>query len=95
MASKILTCKHMVTKNFRNLCKSCNLSKHQAYSSLPPLNEPLIIDTNDGNKVKQSRNITKSNDEVKITKLSNGLKVASENSFGQFSTIGGMRFYNF
>lgn len=90
MASKVLTCKHMVTKNFRNLCTSFNLANYQAFSSLPPLNEPLILDTNDGNKIKHSRNITESNDEVKITTLSNGLKVASENSFGQFSTIGGL-----
>jgi len=90
MASKVFTCKHMVTKNFRNLCTSFNLAKDQHYSSLPPLNEPLIIDTTDGHKIKGLKNITENKDEVKITTLSNGLKVASENSFGQFSTIGGL-----
>ena len=43
---------------------------------------------------KNVSNVNKSK-KVKITTLSNGLKVASEDSFGQFCTVGGIfTFYN-
>lgn len=61
--------------------------QERALCSLPPLNEPLDTpDTKNG-----FLKVPAQNETVRITTLSNGLKVASENSFGQFSTVGGKK----
>lgn len=65
--------------------------QERALCSLPPLNEPLdTSDTKNG-----FLKVPAQNETVRITTLSNGLKVASENSFGQFSTVGGKKIFNF
>ena len=74
---------HMVTLR-NNLPKVCRYQR-RALCSLPPLNEPIET----SNIIKNPLKAPVQNETVKITTLSNGLKVASENSFGQFSTIGG------
>ena len=78
---------HMVTfrNNFPRVCHYYR----RALCSLPPLNEPL--DTSD--TVKSFLKDPAQSETVRITTLSNGLKVASENSFGQFSTVGGKPIY--
>ena len=80
---------HMVT--FRNSFSKVCQYQRRTLCSLPPLNEPLETPYIVANPVK----VAFSNETVKITTLSNGLKIASENSFGQFSTIGGINYINF
>ena len=74
-------------------------NKHGSFSLLkcfcsavnsPPLNVPL----EDRHDVVIKRKVVdgSSTSEVKISTLSNGIKVASEDSFGQFCTIGGRWF---
>ncbi len=65
--------------NRRNYCDN----------AVPPLNVPL----SGMNHVKEglnSRNDRLKSGGVQVTQLSNGVKVASEDSFGPFCTVGGM-----
>ena len=56
-----------------------------------PLNEPLP-----GVAVRQPYDIVQNSSyETSVTTLENGLKVATENSFGQFSTVGGKKSFCF
>ena len=56
-------------------------------SVIPPLNEPL---PNTSSIPKTSNLVAKvGGRDLKTTTLSNGLKVASEDCFGQFGTVGG------
>lgn len=54
-------------------------------TSFPPLSEPIPgLPTPIYSDAKEDKEVTK------VTTLSNGLRVASENRFGQFCTIGGI-----
>lgn len=65
------------------------VSSRRFSTELPPLNQPL--DGINETPTKFLKNHTPlDSSEVRVTTLSNGMKIASENSFGQFSTIGGM-----
>ena len=57
-----------------------------------PLNEPLPDFPIKPSSLSGVRN---SSYETQVTKLENGLRVASENSFGQFSTVGGKRNFQY
>ena len=59
--------------------------------AIPPLNEPLAnMPAPPPNMVSGTESWQNRHDHVThITTLENGIKVASEDSFGQFSTVGG------
>lgn len=70
-------------------------NKFRFYSdvaSIPPLNVPLPGDAS--GQVVKNGSVTSSSsrvgNEVQVTILSNGVKVASEESFGPFCTLGGI-----
>lgn len=67
----------------RNYTSSNSLSD-QIVTPYPPLTQPL-----DGLPPVQYAEPPKTPRETKITTLPNGLRVASEQRFGQFCTIGG------
>lgn len=61
-----------------------NIPSTETVTHLPPLSEPISdLPPVQYATVKPEQNITQ------VTTLSNGLRVASENRFGQFCTIGG------
>ena len=83
----------------QNLGRVAFRNKHGSFSLLkrfcsavnnPPMNVPLEDKHDVVRKRKPGDGSSAS--EVKITTLSNGIKVASEDSFGQFCTIGGKWF---
>jgi len=61
--------------------------RHYCATTLPPLNVPVIDTKNVTPRVIE--NLTNENN-LKLTTLSNGLKVVSENAFGQFCTVGAL-----
>lgn len=85
-------------ENANRFCHNCiknTLYKKRDYSNsgpLPPLNIPLqgqVVlpgQISDGELKRKMQAIK----EVKVTTLSNGIKVASEESFGPFCTLGGI-----
>lgn len=81
-----MSVKRMVLKS---LCSRTKVFRRTC-SNLPPLNEALQIDSRNEKRSPQIINPSTLNEEVRITTLSNGLKVASENSFGQFCTVGAL-----
>ena len=66
-------------------------TKHKSFNyeeevkTLPPLNQPLP-----GLPEATYASIKDENHFTQVTTLSNGLRVASENRFGQFCTVGGI-----
>lgn len=56
--------------------------------ALPPLNEPLP-----GLPEATYASIKDENHLTQVTTLANGLRVASENRFGQFCTVGGIQIF--
>lgn len=61
-----------------------NIPSTETVTHLPPLSEPISdLPPVQYATVKPEQNTTQ------VTTLSNGLRVASENRFGQFCTIGG------
>ena len=79
---KALLDKQHCTRRFKNF--------YSSESKGVPLNEPL---PNVGVRPASSPRVRPDSGsyETKITTLENGLKVASEESFGQFSTVGGLK----
>lgn len=68
-----------------------NFKRFYCDKALPPLTTPLNVAKDDFSKAGQVIIPARGGrGEVKITTLSNGLKVASEDSFGQFCTIGAL-----
>lgn len=58
-------------------------------SSVPPLDQPLPNLAEPPSGVVEHVHWTRDHHETHVTTLDNGIKVASEESFGQFSTVGG------
>lgn len=53
---------------------------------MPPMNEPVP-----GLPTPIYATLKEEHQHTQVTELSNGLKVASENRFGEFCTVGGMK----
>lgn len=75
---------HVLQKyGFATTIKTPELAK-ASVTSFPPLSEPIPgLPTPIYSNAKEDKQVTE------ITTLSNGLRVASENRFGQFFTVGG------
>lgn len=54
---------------------------------MPPLNQPV-----QGLPTPIYATLKEEHQHTQVTELANGLKVASENRFGEFCTVGGMNF---
>ena len=65
------------------LCRFCSSS------NVPPLDQPLTKLAPPPSGVVEHVQWTRDHHETHVTTLNNGIKVASEESFGQFSTVGG------
>lgn len=64
------------------------LNRSYSDSSIPPLNLPLENFDRSPSNITKTRVEADNRQGIKISTLSNGLKVASEDSFGQFCTVG-------
>ncbi len=60
-----------------------NIPSKEIVTPYPPLTHPLELP-----KVQYAKPIRADQEQTQVTVLSNGLRVASENRFGQFCTIG-------
>jgi hypothetical protein len=58
-------------------------------SDVPPLDQPLLNLPPPPDGVVEHVKWSRDHHETYVTTLENGIKVASEESFGQFSTVGG------
>lgn len=67
-----------------------NIPSDTIVTKLPPLSEPLL-----GLPSVQYASVRAEDNQTQVTTLSNGLRVASEKRFGQFSTVGGNFFVFF
>ena len=86
------SCSRLLSLTFSK--RSNSLEQHCLFSTDVggiPLNEPLP-----GVAVRRPYDIVQNSSyETSVTTLENGLKVATENSFGQFSTVGGKKDFFF
>ena len=88
------SCKQ-VDRCLRKICYNCidrtiKIRKCSSNTAVPPLNVALpgvAATPVDGTRKEKGKNRRENN--VEITTLSNGIKVASEESFGPFCTLGG------
>ena len=76
-------------KALRSSARSVIRSRGFANGDVPPLNEPLPNLPAPPPNVVHGHVTKDSCPGTQITTLENGIKVASEESFGQFSTVGG------
>lgn len=76
-------------KLLRKRSRTCLPNRVCSSSSVPPLNEPLPNLPDPPSGVVEHVQWTRDHHETHVTTLENGIKVASEESFGQFSTVGG------
>lgn len=84
-----------VSKILRRYPRLLVPSRLCANNNVPPLDQPLSNLPPPPSGVVEHVKWTRDHHETHVTTLENGIKVASEDSFGQFSTVGGQEVFLF
>ena len=84
-----------LVQSLRGTCKRALQQRLFSNGAIPPLNEPLPNMPAPPRDMVFGADWQNRHDHVThVTTLDNGIKVASEDSFGQFSTVGGKSWLN-
>ena len=72
--------------------RSLALARGAASYPREPLTNPIDVETQRRDATLLAQSLSRGEKETRVTSLENGLRVASQEAFGQYSTVGGERF---